>query len=67
MNSPTPVASKDSTLTATPHVVAVVVGAIAGFLTTKVGLPAEYVSLASIGLTAAFTTGIHFVLAKLAL
>lgn len=67
MNSPIPVAPKDSTLTPTPHIVAVVVGAVGGFLSTKVGLPAEYVSLISIGLTATLTTGIHFLLAKIAL
>jgi hypothetical protein len=66
MNSPTPIpAAKDSTLTATPHVVAVVVGVICGFLSTKIGIPAQYVAIASVGLTGLLTTGVHFVMAKL--
>jgi hypothetical protein len=65
MNTPIPV-SKDPTLTATPHIVAVIVGGICGFLSTKVGLPADYVALISVGATTVLTSAVHFIMAKLA-
>jgi len=64
--STTPAPTNDPTLNATPHIVAVVVGALAGFLSTKVGVPLEYVSIISIGVTTVATSFVHWVQAKLA-
>jgi hypothetical protein len=55
----------DTTLTATPHIVAVVAGGLSGFLSTKIGLPADYVSLISVGVTTVMTSFVHWLLAKL--
>jgi hypothetical protein len=66
MNTPIPVKATDGTLNATPHIVAVLVGGIVGFLSTKLPFLGEYSVPISIGLTTVLTTAVHFVQAKLA-
>ena len=57
--------STDTTLTPTPHIISVVVGGILGFLTTKVGVPAEVVPYVTVAVTSVVTTAVHFLLAKI--
>jgi hypothetical protein len=64
MNSPSPVPTNDPTLTATPHIVAVIIGVAAGWLTSK-GVPAEYVTWGAIGATTVGTSLVHWIMAKL--
>jgi small basic protein len=68
MNTPiiASIPSTDGTLKPAPHIVAVLVGGILGFLTTKVGIPTEYVTYISVGVTTLLTTAVHFIQAKLA-
>lgn len=58
--------TKDGTLTPTPHIVAVLVGGVLGFLSTKLPFLGAYSVPISIGLTTVLTTAVHFVQAKLA-
>jgi len=56
----------DGTLKAVPHIVAVITGAITGFLTLHIGLPADYSSYVGIGVATVLTTAVHWIQAKLA-
>jgi hypothetical protein len=56
----------DGTLTATPHVVAVVVTAITTFITTKLHLDAVTTAWVAGGASTLLTSAVHWIQAKLA-
>jgi hypothetical protein len=59
-------APADGTLTATPHVVAVVVAAVTTFITTKLHLDTATTAWVAGGTATALTTLVHWLQAKLA-
>ncbi len=66
MSTPFPVKPTDPTLSATPHVVAVVVGVITAFISGKLGLDSATTAWVAGGLGTVLTTLVHWLQAKLA-
>jgi hypothetical protein len=60
-NSP----ANDPTLTSPPHIASVLTGIVAGFLSTKVGLPPDITSVVSLAIGSVVTSAVHWIQAKL--
>lgn len=66
MSTSIPVKPADGTLSATPHVVSLAVGALTAFLTTKLHLDAATTAYVAGGAATVLTTLVHWGQAKLA-